>query len=153
MVRSNVAISIFMSQGCFSAEQKAIFLLYITGENTWSGLVVNDGGARGQGSPRISDVRGSSAPRFFPIANLVPGALYDPCFPIEDPKLTSTYQQPDPCQSRADLDDLMRDEDKELAQEDLCPRLVGDFFALLDLFFQFPSRGPRDLGWRRRVQG
>lgn len=135
MVQSNVAILIFTAQG-FSVLQKATFLPYHIGENSWSGLVFNDSGARGQASPWISDVGGSSAPQFFPTARLAPGALHDLCFPIQDPNLTSAFRQPDPCQSRADLDDLIHHEDRALAQED-------PFVFVLDLL------GTSSLCWIR----
>lgn len=110
----------------FSVEQKVTFLPYLLGENSWSGLVFNDSGAPGKASPWVPDIRGSSPPRFFPMTRLAPGALFDLRFPADGPNPTSTVQYPDPCQSRADLNDFMTDEDKALGKED-------PFVCVLDL--------------------
>lgn len=130
----------------FSVEQKVTFLPYLISGSSWSGLVMNDSGARGQSSPWISGVRGLSAPHFFPVAKLAPGALEDLCFPIEDPNLASAFQQPDPCQSRADLNDLMEDEHRALALED-------PFVFVLDLLRTSSLCWIRFFGFLREVHG
>lgn len=68
----------------------------------------------------MQDVGGSSSLYFLPMARSAPIALRHPTFPVPvpDPNSSEALQQPDPCQSRADLNDFMKDDLRSLAQED-----------------------------------